>query len=275
MLAAVLSGKRRGTGLAGKSLILGNLEGAEDVLTATVFERLAYLPDIIFSVFMQKLLPSDEPLGALDEIQFWPSWELSGHRIEPDAVLFCGERSILVEAKRNDNGLQQYASQLAKELKAGCEENTLKDNPILLTVGGLLDYSRKAELDLCNDINNELGRTKIKYELACRSWHDIFLALKYAIKSAGDISSLGAERLLNDIADVYEWHGLRTHEHHWLTQLMSTGIQRTCYPGGRFHFDQESAGSPSAHLSQTLSQLKSDRITCAEFPIKTWRWNHA
>lgn len=270
MLAAVLNGKRRGTGLAGKNLVLGSLEGAEDILTATVFERLAYLPDIIFSEFIKKLLPSVEQIVSLEEIQFWPSWELGGHRIEPDVVLFCGEINILVEAKRDDNGLQQYASQLAKELKAGCEGNKLNDNPILLTIGGLVDYSQEIELAFCNNINIELGRTKIKYELACRSWNDVFLALKAAIKSVDESSLFGCERLLNDIADVYEWHGLRTHKHHWLAQLTSAGIQQVVYPGCRFRFDQDSTGSPSTQLSRTLSQLKKAGITCAEFPIKIW-----
>ena len=274
MLAAVLNGKRRGTGLAGKNLVLGSLEGAEDILTATVFERLAYLPNIIFSEFIKNLLPSYESIGSLEEIKFWPSWELGGHRIEPDVVLFCGERSILVEAKRYDNGPQQYALQLAKELKAGCEGNILNDNPVLLTIGGLIDYSHKIELDLCDNIDSELGRTKIKYELACRSWNDVFLAIKAAIKSVDDSSLLWCERLLNDIADVYEWHGLRTHEHHWLAQLTSAGVKQVVYPGWRFRFDPESTGSPSTQLSRTLSQLKTAGITCAEFPIKTWGWDH-
>jgi hypothetical protein len=44
VLNAILSGKKRGSGLEGDALE-GTFVGAEDTLTATVFERLSYLPD--------------------------------------------------------------------------------------------------------------------------------------------------------------------------------------------------------------------------------------
>ena len=121
MLAAVLNGKRRGSGVAGKQLILGSTEGAEDVLTATIFERLAYLPDSVLATFFCELLEVDEQIGTLDFIEFWPSWFLEGKGIEPDVVIYGSERTLLIEAKRYDDSQQQYALQLAKELKAGWE----------------------------------------------------------------------------------------------------------------------------------------------------------
>lgn len=107
MLAAVLNGKRRGTGFAGKQLALGELGGAEDVLTATVFERLAYLPESVLEAFFYELLALDEPVGAIDDMQFWPSFSLEGQRVEPDVVLYGAERTLLVEAKRNDDRVVQ------------------------------------------------------------------------------------------------------------------------------------------------------------------------
>ena len=55
MLSAVLHGKKLGTGFAGTRLKIGETQGAEDVLTASVFERIAYLPDDVFIRFIQNL----------------------------------------------------------------------------------------------------------------------------------------------------------------------------------------------------------------------------
>ena len=37
--------KKTGSGLAGTRLKIGETQGAEDILTSSVFERIAYLPD--------------------------------------------------------------------------------------------------------------------------------------------------------------------------------------------------------------------------------------
>ncbi|CAO3305613.1 hypothetical protein METHP14_10354 [Pseudomonas sp. P14-2025] len=51
MLAAILNGKRRGSGIEGKHSHLGDATGAEDILTATIFERLIYLPESVRDSF--------------------------------------------------------------------------------------------------------------------------------------------------------------------------------------------------------------------------------
>ena len=88
MLTAVLNGKRRGTGFTGQSFISGDLVGAEDVLTSTIFERIAYLPNSIFLDFMDHALGCEDSIGTLENIDFWPSWYFNGQRVEPDAVLY-------------------------------------------------------------------------------------------------------------------------------------------------------------------------------------------
>lgn len=44
MLTAILNGKRLGSGVEGRHSSLGDATGAEDILTATIVERLIYLP---------------------------------------------------------------------------------------------------------------------------------------------------------------------------------------------------------------------------------------
>lgn len=270
MLAAVLNGKRRGSGVAGKQLILGSTEGAEDVLTATIFERLAYLPDSVLATFFCELLEVDEPIGTLDFIEFWPSWFLEGKGIEPDVVIYGSERTLLIEAKRYDDSQQQYALQLAKELKAGWECGRLGNNSVLLTIGGLQDYSSETAVELRAKINCELDDTSLDYELICKSWYQVYQALEAAINNADKDSAKGLLRLLDDIASTFEWHGLRTQGKRWLGQLKSVSIDFTSLPIFHFERKENTHWSKQRELSCPLSQLPSPCISFVNFPIKEW-----
>lgn len=270
MLAAVLNGKRRGSGVAGKQLILGSTQGAEDVLTATIFERLAYLPESVLATFFSYLLQVDEPIGTLGFIEFWPSWSLDGKRIEPDVVLYGSERTLLIEAKRYDDSNQQYAVQLANELKAGWECGRLGNAPLLLTIGGLQDYSQETAAVLRAQINGELDKTSPDYELICRSWYQVYQALELAIVDADKDASPGLQRLLDDIASTFEWHGLRTQARRWLGQLKPVSIQLTPLP---FYDFKPIASTPclkQPELSYPLSHLPVPCIAFVAFPIKEW-----
>ena len=269
MLAAVLNGKRRGTGFAGKQLTLGAHDGAEDVLTGTVFERLAYLPDSLLAGFLEVLLSLDEPVGHIDDLQFWPSWSLSGQRVEPDVVLYGSERTLLVEAKRYDDGLQQYAQQLARELVAGMQDGEIQ-RPVLLTVGGLQDYGEATSQALCEQIDAELGDFSVEYELVCRSWHQVYLALQAVIADAETDWQPGLQRLLSDIAATYEWHGLRTQAHRWLAQLAPVGINSESYPISGLRTVSESLAAAPRISPTPLSTLTAPGIASGAFPIQSW-----
>ena len=271
MLAAVLHGKRRGTGFAGKQLTLGAQDGAEDVLTATVFERLAYLPDSLLTGFLDALLGLDESVGAIDDLQFWPSWSLSGKGVEPDVVLYGSERTILVEAKRYDDGLQQYAHQLVRELLAGMQDGEIQ-RPVLLTVGGLQDYSQATSRLLGEQIDAELGKSSIEYELVCRSWHEVYLALHAVVIEADADWKPGLQRLLGDIAATYAWHNLRTQAHRWLAQLVPLGIDSDGYPINSLKVVPESQTATLRFSPKPLSTLTSPGIASGVFPIKRWRF---
>lgn len=270
MLAAILNGKRRGTGIAGKQMAMGDMSGAEDVLTATVFERLAYLPDINFATFLDELLELDEPVGTLEAVTFWPSWSLDGQRIEPDVVLNGSMRTLLVEAKRSDNAHQQYASQLARELQAGWEGDELGNFPVLLTIGGLSNYSEAAACNLREEIDKKLGTGAREYELVCRSWDQLFQALQVAIVNSDSKSARGINRLVDDIANAYEWHGLRAHPTRWLTDLKSTDITASKFPT-TFHRIENSVEATFKICNiKPLFDLQALGITIETFPINTW-----
>lgn len=91
MLSAVLHGKKLGTGFAGLQLKIGETQGAEDVLTASMFERIGYLPDDVFLRFIEYLLKSEYEIGELQEIQFWAGWQ--SRSVEPDVILKCDNKN--------------------------------------------------------------------------------------------------------------------------------------------------------------------------------------
>ncbi|WP_323165512.1 F-box domain-containing protein [Pseudomonas bubulae] len=216
MLNAVISGKKRGTGLEGNKLFLGLADGAEDVITASIFERLAYLPDDIFSATLTSLLGVS--FGAIEEIDFWPSWYFpDGRRVEPDVVISDGQQSLLVEAKRHDHSRQQYAGQLAAELQAGWHDGKLSEDCILLTLGGLTDLSHIARKKLYQEIIMALPLDNdYHFRLVCCSWQQLFCTLEDEIKKQCEP---GLHRMLSDVSDCYSWHGLRTHRILWLSAI--------------------------------------------------------
>lgn len=225
MLSAVLHGKKLGTGFAGLRLQIGETQGAEDVLTASVFERIGYLPDDVFIRFMQYLFKDEFEISALRNITFWAGWQ--GRSVEPDVILECTDRTIIIEAKRYDNFQQQYAEQLAKEIKTAFDEGIL--NPILLTVGGMNDYSQKSFNSLKNEIDGILSKQIFNgtYDFFTVSWQDLYKALQLAID---ETQSKGLERLLYDIKEAYSWHGIRYQPYQWLENLMSETIRFESIP---------------------------------------------
>jgi hypothetical protein len=89
MLNAILHGKKRGTGLQGVRL-QEEFSGSEDTLSATVFERLFYLPDelvgkILFAQSIwDKLAPP--PPTRIEKIRFWP-WQTAEMPLLPPRAM--------------------------------------------------------------------------------------------------------------------------------------------------------------------------------------------
>ncbi|NIF27541.1 hypothetical protein F3J44_14320 [Pantoea sp. Tr-811] len=270
MLAAILNGKRRGSGVEGKHSSLGDATGAEDILTATIVERLIYLPESVRDRFFSQLLGPDRSIGTLEDFEFWPSWWLDGRRVEPDVVLYGSERTLLIEAKRHDDLQQQYAVQLANELRAGWAGKQLGEGAILLTLGGLQDYTQKSIAELESQIERELSGAGSDYELACCSWYQLFQALEAAISNASSDSSPGLQRLLDDVAAAYEWHGLRITPRRWLGQLAPVSIDATRSPVFAPGIVSDKRIPSCVATSRFLSDLSEPSIQFTQFPIARW-----
>lgn len=240
MLSAVLNGKRRGSGLLGRDFVFGDTEGAEDLLTASVFERLAYLPDDAFKKVMSDLLGNENAPGALEEMTFWPSWyegeEDQRSRVEPDVVLQCKERVVIVEAKRYDGCQQQYADQLARELCAAKKNRFAR--PVLLAVGGMRNHGKEEVDRLRKEVSEALNNKsdalndKYEYDLIFISWRRLYESFSVTVRNCSENS--GLQRVLKDVEQAYDWHGVRYQERRWLKDLKLVGI---CVDGYLTGFD--------------------------------------
>jgi hypothetical protein len=153
MLNAILHGKARTlpeTARPGESL-KSIFRRSEDLLTATVFERLAYLNGEIFweilrDAFKPAILPNRN-LIVLDSIEFWPRWsqgsEILGQDTEPDIFLRFSVGDpvqrvhLIVECKL---GGVQYPDQWARECIAHQKEFSKDERPddcFFLALGGV------------------------------------------------------------------------------------------------------------------------------------------
>lgn len=270
MLTAILKGKRLGSGVEGRHSSLGDATGAEDILTATIVERLIYLPESVRDSFFVQLLGPYRSIGTLDDFEFWPSWWLDERRVEPDVVLYGSERTLLIEAKRYDDLQQQYAAQLANELRAGWAGKHLGEGSILLTIGGLQNYTQKSISELESQIERELSGAGSDYELACCSWYQLFQALEAAISNVSTDSAPGLKRLLDDIAAAYEWHGLRILPRRWLGQLAPVSIDSTRSPTFAPRTVSAKRVPSRVATSRFLSDLSAPSIQITQFPIARW-----
>ncbi|MGH7801292.1 MAG: hypothetical protein ACREOW_11815 [Thermodesulfobacteriota bacterium] len=226
MLNAILYGKKRGLGQEVRSLIEG-FEGAEDLLTASVFERLSYLPDeklwaILSSPKIWQSLAINITPQTLSSFSFWPKWKLKRNlkgvepeRVEPDCSVEYENIAIIIEAKRYDDIEQQYAKQLGKESIAYWE--TPNSKPVmLLAVGGLVNYSDKEITKILEGINNyllsQLGRAPSFYFTAI-SWATLFKVIENQIISRHE------KRILDDIREAMLLHGIGIRDPVWLNDL--------------------------------------------------------
>ncbi len=231
LLNAILSGKKRGSGLEGES-VQDTFSGAEDTLTATVFERLAYLPDadLIDVLLSPRIWGSGNAARPAEvmSVSFWPRWPaVNGNSyVEPDCVLELADRVVLVEAKRHDFADMQVPAQLANEWASA--SLVFQDKPIwLLAVGGLRDGRGQTAIQKRNGVLTELQKLKASYtfdelEFAAISWSALYGAIASHI---GELPKYS--RLLDDIREGMLLHGVGVDPPSWLTDLVGAQSEWT------------------------------------------------
>jgi len=216
MLTALIHGKgRRLTEHASAEESLRMAFGRfEDLLTATVFERLAYLSGdtlwgIIRDTFAVPACPK-ERVAKLKAMQFWPMWSAAtdtlGKSVEPDVVLqmLIGESrelwTFIIECKL---GRSQDLIQLCDEWEAFRYEAAGEYDPhrtMLLALGGL--WSDRRLLPALADYSQKrFGKPLFG---AAAGWSDLMNAVARA-----SAASSSEARVLVDIRQALELHGHR------------------------------------------------------------------
>lgn len=218
MLSAILNGKGRRLPAslpAGASLRMAFVR-SEDILTATVFERLAYLDGLTLwklfaATFKPRVLP-ERKVAELTGIEFWPTWwpagEGAGGSVEPDVVMrfSVGDPPVgvvlVVECKL---GGLQYPEQWAREWIAAQSEVAAEEavETYLLALGGL-PASAEAVVEAFTGKLHETGGIEVK--AAAADWRDLLRAL-----DGLDVVRQPDRRIVFDVKAALALHGYAEH----------------------------------------------------------------
>ncbi len=198
---------------------------SEDLLTATVFERLSYLDgpllwEVLRNTFRPALLPPRKLVELLD-IEFWPMWQDIdggiGQDVEPDVVLTfsVGDPSrtivLIVECKL---GSLQYPRQWARESAAFAARRAADppDDVWLLALGGLPDGAARTVTRFTDEIRATYGTD---VQALAADWSDLARVLDeldtgdpIAMQIIGDIKAALALNGYRNIRPMAELAGL-------------------------------------------------------------------
>ena len=223
MLNAVFSGKaghlnvENENSLSWKSVVKVN----EDILTASVFERLSYLPSAVFWSILRKSVVSSFPsyqVAELTDIQFWPSWDDapdSNNTVEPDVFLrfHVGDPKmrvdIIVEAKRHDAGTDQYSTQWYRQCRAYLSEykEDKADHVFFLAIGGLGENEQKRLEELAKETRSKLDQKEMPtIEYHGGNWARIAKSCNEASKTEPQV-----KYVISDIVKLLAFSGYRNY----------------------------------------------------------------
>jgi hypothetical protein len=244
MLSAILHGK------AGRLANVSNARDSwrsvfqtrEDLLTATVFERLAYLDDSLFWNLLQlsiwPVLERQPSAGVeLKELTFWPRLSINdeGSSVEPDIFMrfTLGEDAshiaFIVEIKiEGGHTAKQWANEWLWYQK---NHSTDRDDEVyLLAVGGLEQTNRSIEEKKAKEMLKD-GRYEPDLRVRFLDWEKLLKALIGVRKQRHeDRRSL---RILRDVQAALSLYGIRDDQ--WLRDLASAGKHYLGVSDSSFH----------------------------------------
>lgn len=226
MLNAILRNKRRGLEfLPGdeSSESLRAFNGAEDLLTAGVFERLLYLNDTTFTAVLERVvsasgIPQQRGMfGTLCKYRFWPSWSLKGSRVEPDCLLRFTKADVIIEAKRWDGWQLQYREQLEKELAAYFAKYGRGKRVFLFAIGGFDEHQLHGVQYLKRQWEADELFKNYDFKLLAQSWAGLWRIL-HSVQGQ-DTLLANERRIIEDIRHTLILHSIRVTEPGWLKEL--------------------------------------------------------
>lgn len=217
MLNAILNSKSGRLGRdAERSVSWRDLfKGSEDLVTATIFERLSYLPaetawNILAAAAGGQL--HSYRMAELTTMEYWPMWDVEGRSrgVEPDVFLELklGDPAlkvqVIVEAK---HGGSQSADQLKAELKAWAQaiesdQIEVPDLLVILAIGGLRSTSKKHQLELDFDAVTQDFNSLPETTLLPLDWDD--LARAFALLAP---KTQHEQRIVDDMREALGLYG--------------------------------------------------------------------
>lgn len=120
----------------------------EDPKTSSIVGSMLLLPDCLFFRILQRAChPTEMPrdCGLITGSEFWPLWFDDTHNarfVEPDVIIHCEHRDIIIEAKHSDTS-GQYRDQWVKEIDAYQKIYGKGKDLYFIALGGNEDYSRE------------------------------------------------------------------------------------------------------------------------------------
>ena len=225
MLNAILSGKRRGLNFAGEEDNPELANATEDLLTASVFERVLYLSRIPFARVISRILglASDNltfsiretDIELIEDAYFWPRWPANerGERgwVEPDCFMRFNDFDLLIEAKRYDF-LQQYPAQWARELRSyGLKYGAGVKHLVFLAVGGVEVTSFQNHRTFLRQWRSYdslapfFDRFDARLTIIGLKWRELFFILEGAVGETQ--SAISDCRIMRDVRRAMEYHG--------------------------------------------------------------------
>ena len=117
----------------------------EDPKTYSIIGGLLLLPDQIFYKVVNRacapnILPANN--GSILGYEFWPQWyddTYNANFVEPDVIIHCEYRDIIIEAKYSETS-GQYREQWVKEIEAYKKLYDHKKEVSFLALGGNENY---------------------------------------------------------------------------------------------------------------------------------------
>ncbi|MFB2801007.1 hypothetical protein [Shewanella seohaensis] len=223
MLQAILHGKAgRIDGSSGQSISWREVfKGREDLMTAAVFGRFAYLSAPVQATLMQRWLDVTEPaFDDFEHIDFWPSFALDNNvernRVEPDAVLNFASATVILEIKPPEGG-DQYIDQWQREIASYLQAEERSQLPLYFLAIGRIP-SRAVVNDWIKELNNEF-----KSQLAginALAWqpvvNDILALDKGALACEPNQQD---KRIIADILHAARLYQLKIQAYSWQTLL--------------------------------------------------------
>jgi len=227
MLKAVLHGKagRIGTSDSEKISWSSLFKTHEDLMTAAVFGRFAYLSPSVQALLLKQWLGINEAehdFEQFEDIEFWPKFDLvegdDSCFVEPDLVLRFKEFNLIIEVKPPAGG-DQYFEQWRKEIASFLQSDNKNYLPLyFLAIGRIGQYNAKGwARDLIAENDERLQMiSALKWQPVTDSIVQLRHPISISIKSENvDVITSQDIRILDDIIAALHLYGLKTANFKW------------------------------------------------------------